>query len=61
MLTLFKSATRTVLIVMTFSFCILTFLNIVDPKDFVTAMFMVLSFYFWKTQSPPVTEETNAR
>ena len=46
MLTLFKSATRTVLIVMTFSFCILTFLNIVDSKDFVTAMFMVLSFYF---------------
>lgn len=44
----FKSATKIVLMLIIIALIILTFLHIVDPKDFMTIALMVVSFYFGK-------------
>ena len=43
---IFSSATKIVLLIMVISFCALTFIGKIDPKDFVSALLMVLSFYY---------------
>lgn len=40
------SATKIVFIAFSFATIILTFLRIIDPKDFVNMVLMILSFYF---------------
>jgi len=41
-----KSATKIVLLLMVISLIALTFIKIVDPKDFMSIALMVVSFYF---------------
>jgi len=45
------SASRIVFVVLTIALCIFTYKQIVDPKDFVTLVSMVFSFYFAKNQN----------
>ena len=41
-----KSATKIVLLLIVISLIVLTFMKIVDPKDFMSIALMVVSFYF---------------
>jgi len=41
-----KSATKIVLLLMVISLIVLTFMRIVDAKDFMSIALMVVSFYF---------------
>lgn len=41
-----NSATKIVLLLMVISLIVLTFMKIVDPKDFMSIALMVVSFYF---------------
>jgi len=53
-----KSATKIVLLMIVISLIILTFMRIVDAKDFMSITLMVVAFYFGqKTNTTPTAED----
>ncbi len=53
---IFTSATKIVLILMAIAVVVLTFMRIVDPKDFVALVVMVFMSYY-KTPNPSGTDK----
>lgn len=48
---LFKSASKIVFILMTIALIVLTFMKIVEAKDFIIACLMAFTYYFTKKTS----------
>ena len=48
MIKLFSSATKIVFIAVAFGFIGLTFIGLIEPKDFMVVAIMVFSFYYGK-------------
>ena len=43
-----NSATKIVLLLIILTMCILTFVKIVDAKDFMSVVSVIVAFYFWQ-------------
>jgi len=52
-----KSATKIVLLLMTIALIVLTFLKIVEAKDFMIIMVSITAFYFGQKTNVPVIEK----
>ena len=52
-----NSATKLVLLMIVVSLIVLTFLRIVDAKDFMSITLMVVAFYFGQKTNVPVQTE----
>ena len=48
-----SSASKIVFILLAVSLCIFTYMGLIDPKDFVSTVGMVMVYYFGKNQNPP--------
>lgn len=53
-----QSASKIILVMLTVGLIALTFMKIVDPKDFMTATMLVFTYYFSKSapSGPPNTQ-----
>lgn len=54
---LFESATKIVLLLLSIGAIVLTFMWVMDAKDFYQAWTLVLAFYFWQKVNVPSREE----
>jgi hypothetical protein len=54
---IFQSATKIVLLLMTVALIILTFLRIIDAKDFMTVMIAIIAFYFGQKTNTATIEQ----
>lgn len=50
---MFTSATKLVLIMMVLTVCLGLFNGVVDSKDYINALLMVLAFYFGRSNPTP--------
>lgn len=54
-----NSASKIVFILMTVGVIVMTFIGIVDAKDFIVLCSMVFAFYFTKSPTPSVSTTTD--
>ena len=54
-----SSASKIVFILMALAVIILTYVKIIEPKDFIVLASMAFTFYFTKSPTPSVSTTTN--
>lgn len=56
MSTIFKSASKLVFLLLAFALVVLTFMGIVEAKDFIVLVSMAFTYYFTKRSDMPAVQ-----